>query len=118
MFIASLATFILLNTETIPDGFGIEYILVEVFSCLGTVGLTMGLTPSLTIIGKIILILLMLIGRVGVMTFLWSLTTRKHESGINYPEMSLLVGYNSKISYRKTILLELNYICQFRQLVY
>jgi len=92
MLIASLATFILLNTETIPDGFEIEYILIEVFSCIGTVGLTMGLTPSLTFIGKIILILLMLIGRVGVMTFLWSLTNEKHESGINYPEMNLLVG--------------------------
>ena len=92
MLIASLATFILLNTETIPDGFGIEYILIEVFSCIGTVGLTMGLTPSLTLIGKIILIVLMLIGRVGVMTFLWSLTNEKRESGIIYPEMNLLVG--------------------------
>jgi len=52
----------------------------------------MGLTPSLTVIGKIILILLMLIGRVGVMTFLWSLTNEKREAGINYPEMNLLVG--------------------------
>jgi Trk-type K+ transport systems, membrane components len=42
MLISVLATFILLNTETIPDGFGVEYILIEVFSCLGTVGLTMG----------------------------------------------------------------------------
>lgn len=92
IFITSLATFILLNTETIPDGFGVEYILIEVFSCIGTVGLTMGLTPSLTVIGKIILILLMLIGRVGVMTFLWSLTNEKREAGINYPEMNLLVG--------------------------
>src|SRR5699024_6462021 len=66
------------------------------FSCIGTVGLTMGLTPSLTIIGKIILILLMLIGRVGVMTFLWSLTNEKRESGINYPEMNLLVGEKYK----------------------
>lgn len=92
MIIASVATFILLNTENIPAGFGIEYILVEVFSSIGTVGLTMGLTPSLTIIGKIILILLMLIGRVGVMTFLWSLTAQKRESGIHYPEISLLIG--------------------------
>lgn len=92
MMIASVASFILLNTETIPAGFGIEYILVEVFSCIGTVGLTLGLTPSLTFVGKIILILLMLIGRVGVMTFLWSLTSEKRESGINYPEINLLVG--------------------------
>ncbi len=92
ILIASVASIILLFTETIPDGFGIEYVLIEVFSCLGTVGLTMGLTPSLTFVGKIILILLMLIGRVGVMTFLWSLTDRTRESTIQYPEMNLLVG--------------------------
>lgn len=92
MMIASLATFSLLITETIPAGFGIEYILVEVFSCLGTIGLTMGLTSHLTFVGKIILILLMLIGRVGVMTFLWSFNNKKHDSRINYPEINLLVG--------------------------
>lgn len=92
IMIAGAATFILLNTETIPDGFGIEYVLIEVFSCLGTVGLTMGLTPDLTLIGKMILILLMLIGRVGVLTFLWSLAGDKRESRVNYVEMNVLVG--------------------------
>ena len=92
IMIAVLATFILLVTETIPAGFGVEYILIEVFSCISTVGLTMGLTPDLTIIGKLVLILLMLIGRVGIMTFLWSLAGNKHESRINYVEMNLLVG--------------------------
>ena len=92
LIIAGIATFILLNTETIPDGFGIEYILIEVFSVLGTVGLTMGLTPSLTVVGKLVLIILMLIGRVGVLTFLFSLTSRTHKTGLNYPEIRLLVG--------------------------
>lgn len=92
IMISVVATFILLNTETIPEGFGIEYILVEVFSCIGTVGLTMGLTPNLTIIGKVILMMLMLIGRVGVLTFLWSFAGKKHESRVNYPEMNILVG--------------------------
>lgn len=90
--LASIGTFILLLTETIPAAFGIEYVLFEVFSVLGTVGLTMGLTPSLTIIGKLILMMLMLIGRVGVMTFLWSLTGEKKDIRINYPETDLLVG--------------------------
>lgn len=90
--LASIATFILLITETIPAAFGIEYVLFEVLSVLGTVGLSMGLTPSLSIIGKIILILLMLIGRVGVMTFLWSLAGEKKDTRINYPETDLLVG--------------------------
>lgn len=92
LLIAGLATFALLLTETIPEGYGIEYILIEVFSCLGTVGLTMGLTPNLTMFGKMVLILLMLIGRVGFMTFLWSLANKKKESRINYPEINLLVG--------------------------
>lgn len=92
LMIGVIATFILLLSETIPIGFGIEYILVEVFSVLGTVGLTMGLTPSLTFLGKVILILLMLIGRVGVMTFLWSLAGEKQDPRIKYPETHLLIG--------------------------
>ena len=92
VILASIASFILLNTETIPEGMGIEYILIEVFSCLGTVGLTMGLTPNLTFIGKVIRILLMLIGRVGILTFLWSFARNKHESRIHYVDMNILVG--------------------------
>ncbi len=92
IMIAGVATFILLNTETIPANFGIEYIMVEVFSCLGTVGLTMGLTPDLTAIGKIVLIMLMLIGRVGIITFLWSFAGKKHDSRIKYVDMNILVG--------------------------
>lgn len=90
--VGTTATFILLLSETIPAGFGIEYVLFEVFSVMGTVGLSMGLTPSLTIIGKIMLILLMLIGRVGVMTFLWSLAGQRPDPRIKYPETDLLVG--------------------------
>lgn len=92
MSIIGISTLILLMTETIPEGFGIEYILIEVFSCLGTVGLTMGLTPDLTGIGKILLILLMLIGRVGVMTFLLSITREKRETKIAYPDLNILIG--------------------------
>lgn len=63
---------ILSVTETIPKTSGIEYIAFEVFSAFGTVGLTMGLTPDLTAIGKLIIIALMYIGRVGVLTVVFS----------------------------------------------
>lgn len=86
------ATSILLLTEEIPAGYGIEYILMDVISCFGTVGLTMGLTPDLTFIGKIILITLMFIGRVGLMTFFWSLGEHKTESKVHYPEMTIMIG--------------------------
>lgn len=86
------ATSILLITEEIPAGYGIEYILMDVLSCFGTVGLTMGLTPDLTFIGKIVLITLMFIGRVGLMTFFWSLGEHKTESKVHYPEMTIMIG--------------------------
>lgn len=89
-----VASVLLLITETIPAGFGIEYVLVEVFSCFGTVGLTMGLTPHLTSIGKIILIVLMFAGRIGLLTFFISFGAHPEERKplISYPEENILVG--------------------------
>lgn len=46
-----------------------ENILFEVASALGTVGLSTGLTGTLTLGGKLLITLLMFIGRVGVLTF-------------------------------------------------
>ncbi|CAM3601893.1 TrkH family potassium uptake protein [Erysipelothrix urinaevulpis] len=89
-----IATMLLLLTETIPKGFGIEYILVEVVSCFGTVGLTMGLTPHLSSIGKIILIVMMFAGRIGLLTFFISFSAHPDERRplISYPEENILVG--------------------------
>lgn len=86
------STMILFITEEIPQGFGMEYVLVEVLSCFGTVGLTLGLTPDLTVTGKFVLMLLMFVGRVGLMTFFWSLGRHKTESKVHYPDMSIMVG--------------------------
>lgn len=89
-----VASIILLLTETIPEGFGIEYILMEVISCFGTVGLTMGLTPNLTMIGKLVLIVVMFAGRIGLLTFFMSVGghERALEPSIRYPEGNILVG--------------------------
>ncbi len=46
-----------------------EVILFEAISALGTVGLSMGLTGELSNLGKLIIILLMFMGRVGILTF-------------------------------------------------
>ena len=56
---------ILAFSENIP----LEEISFEVLSALGTVGLSMGITGSLTMYGKIVIICLMFIGRLGVLTF-------------------------------------------------
>ena len=87
-----LGVFSLSLTETLPEGIGIEYIVTEVVSALGVAGISLGLTPHLSTIGKVILMLLMLVGRVGVMTFLWSLVGEKSEVRINYPDIQVLIG--------------------------
>lgn len=92
LLLMMVATILLLMTETLPPGVGIEYVLMEVISCMSTVGLTMGLTPHLTLAGKVILVVLMLIGRVGLVTFLWSIGNHKTQSQIKYPEMNIMIG--------------------------
>lgn len=97
VFLASIvmtvATLILTQTEKIPHGFGLEYVLFEVLSAFGTVGLSLGLTPHLTVIGKLIIMLLMFIGRVGIFTSLYSLSKRQAKVNlIRYPAENILIG--------------------------
>ncbi|MGX7198229.1 TrkH family potassium uptake protein [Enterococcus olivae] len=90
------STMILSVTETIPDvnQLGLEYIVFEVISAIGTVGLTMGLTPELSVVGKIIIASLMFLGRVGVLTVFFSLVMRgnKAEAKIKYPDETVIIG--------------------------
>ena len=64
----------------------------ECASALGTVGLTMGITPSLGSAGKVLLILFMYIGRVGGLTLAYAaLSGGRHHPG-KLPEEKILVG--------------------------
>lgn len=66
---------------------------IEVVSAFGTVGLTAGLTPQLSILGRILIILLMYIGRVGPLTMAVALAKRKTErSPIHFPEDRVMIG--------------------------
>ena len=60
------AMFILLLTEPAAH---FEAVMFEVISAMGTVGLSMGLTGDLSELGKIVVIILMTAGRVGILTF-------------------------------------------------
>lgn len=94
LILCMVATMILSMTETIPETCGIEYIAFEVFSAFGTVGLTMGLTPELTLAGKFVIITLMYIGRVGIMTVAFSLLVQANKTAPTYkfPEESIMIG--------------------------
>ncbi|EIW13558.1 Potassium uptake protein, integral membrane component, KtrB [Lactiplantibacillus pentosus KCA1] len=91
--VLTIATLILTQTERIPKGFGLEYVLFEALSAFGTVGLSLGLTPHLSVIGKIIIMLLMFIGRVGIFTSLYALSKRQAKVNlIRYPAENILIG--------------------------
>ncbi len=64
----------------------------EAFSAIATVGLSLSLTPSLSAVSKIIIILLMFIGRVGGLTILFSLSGKKDGSVGRYPAENVTVG--------------------------
>lgn len=67
-------------------------LLYESASALGTVGLTLGLTPELSSIGKILIMIMMYLGRVGPLTVMLALTRKKKKSGYKYPEGKILIG--------------------------
>lgn len=66
--------------------------LFEVVSAFGTVGLSMGATAAINSLGKFLLIITMLIGRVGVLTFSYVVTAAEAPKGIEYAEENLMVG--------------------------
>jgi len=59
---------------------------------LGTVGLSTGITPDLSVASKIVLILTMFVGRVGVFTILTGYIFRPELPSYTYPEEDIIVG--------------------------
>ncbi|MGE5561027.1 MAG: TrkH family potassium uptake protein [Chloroflexota bacterium] len=67
-------------------------VLFEATSGFGTVGLSMGITPTLTTLGKSLIILLMYAGRVGPLTLAMALTIRHSQANIRLPEDRVVIG--------------------------
>ncbi len=83
-----LGAFVLSITEQAP----FEKIAFEVVSAFGTVGLSAGLTPSLTVIGKIVVVFLMFVGRLGPLTVLAAASSKPDNVRIEYPEADISLG--------------------------
>jgi len=88
IFILSVLIFILLITEK----FSFDQVIFEAFSAFGTVGLSMGITAKLTGIGKLIIIILMYMGRVGPLTLIFALSERNPKINYQYIEDKINIG--------------------------
>lgn len=86
--ICSIASLILAITDPLP----IEKIIFEVCSAFGTTGLSLGITPSLSTGGKIVLMVLMFIGRIGVLSFLFIIRGRVVVEHFHYPKEKIIIG--------------------------
>ncbi|MFD1737246.1 TrkH family potassium uptake protein [Bacillus salitolerans] len=82
-----LGIFILSVTEKAP----LLHIFFEVVSAFGTVGLTLGLTYVLTPIGKVVIIIVMFLGKLGPLTMVYSLA-KPEKAKIKYPSEDVLAG--------------------------
>ena len=79
---------IIAMVESLPLG----QCLFETASAIGTVGLTLGITPTLGIASQIILMLLMFIGRVGGLTLLYSVLSNRNQNLSKLPQENLAIG--------------------------
>jgi trk system potassium uptake protein len=86
--VVAVAVFALNNTES----FGVMEESFEVFSAFGTVGLSMGITPHLSSAGKLIIMLVMFIGRVGPLTLLLALSMGQKEPKVELPKEGISIG--------------------------
>lgn len=93
LLILASATLILCATQPLPKSSSLETVTFEVLAAFGTTGISLGLTPHLTFLGKIIIMFLMFIGRVGLYTVMFSiLNADRKQRGYRYPEESVLIG--------------------------
>ncbi|OEH91048.1 TrkH family potassium uptake protein [Bacillus solimangrovi] len=75
------------------EDFLLMEIIFEVCSAFGTTGLSMGITPDLSTIGKLILIFLMFVGRIGILSFLFMIKGKDTKpEAYRYPKEHIIIG--------------------------
>ncbi|MFA6419086.1 MAG: TrkH family potassium uptake protein [Candidatus Margulisiibacteriota bacterium] len=74
------------------EHFSLMEVAFEIFSAFGTVGLSMGITPNLSTAGKLLVMLVMFIGRVGPLSLLIALTLGQRENKVEPPKEGVSIG--------------------------
>ncbi|MBE1557059.1 Trk-type K+ transport system membrane component [Filibacter limicola] len=88
---AMVLTALLLLLITEP-GVPVVALLFEITSAFGTCGMSLGITSDLSVIGKLIIMILMFIGRVGLISFLYTLGGKTRKLHYHYPKERVIIG--------------------------
>ena len=91
------ATFVLLAVQlpwqaAAGSGEGLLDFSFEAVSAFATVGLSLGATGKLTSLGKIVVIVLMFVGRVGLLTLAFTIAGRARRDAVRYSEENIMIG--------------------------
>ncbi|TGB05117.1 TrkH family potassium uptake protein [Halobacillus salinus] len=89
---ALITVFTAIVALSITEPFNLNEIIFEVTSAFGTVGLSLGITPGLSVFGKCVLMLLMFLGRIGILTFLFSFQKDRTSGKYHYPKERIIIG--------------------------
>ena len=91
-FIYVITFFIGAVILSLIEDFPFEALLFEAVSAMGTVGLSLGITPELSVAGKMVLVILMFWGRVGILSFFATLIREEKKVEIHYAEVNIPIG--------------------------
>ncbi|MCM3610647.1 TrkH family potassium uptake protein [Planococcus sp. MERTA32b] len=89
IFMVIVSTMILFITE--PEASAIE-IIFEITSAFGTCGMSLGITDDLSSFGKLTIMVLMFIGRVGLISFLFTIGGKNDPTKFHYPKERVIIG--------------------------
>jgi trk system potassium uptake protein TrkH len=84
-----VSTFILMLVE--PEQ-SFLHLLFEATSALATTGLSCGITAGLSFLGKTVILLSMLAGRMGSLTFIYAIRQKHEKQPYKYPEEKVVIG--------------------------
>ena len=92
--IATMLLFVGVSIIYLCEGgtLGMQCLIYEVMSAICTVGLSFGITSSLCIISKLTLVVLMFVGRVGMLTIPLAFKSKETNSSIEYTNAKIMVG--------------------------
>ena len=76
----------------IMQPFSLSDVMFEVFSAMGTVGMSAGITRDVCMASRMVLVFLMFCGRIGSLTFALSLKGHRHEAPIRKPVEEITIG--------------------------
>ncbi|SET93030.1 potassium uptake protein, TrkH family [Salinibacillus kushneri] len=92
ILMAVLLCFTAVTILTVLEDSSLMAIIFEVSSAFGTTGLSMGITEELSPVSKVILMILMFIGRIGILTLLFSFNNERKKSEFHYPKEKIIIG--------------------------